>query len=186
MLPREIRLPYVFRPVLTHFIILYIVNSVNSYICELLLLNFNNKQYFSFTAEGTEITEFSTTHMMSTEEEFQNLTSTQPTPSTTSVPSKEGMPSDVPSSTLESEQMFPTTKGIRRIDETDMTTIPTSETPESVTDKKTNVTDWTSASRVPKITDVPEDMFTTVRLSTTGRPIFYPKRPVPGEGKRSF
>ncbi|GBL62057.1 hypothetical protein AVEN_204546-1 [Araneus ventricosus] len=43
--------------------------------------------------------------------------------------------------------------------------------------------DLVSRPREPKITEVPEDLFTSV-TKVTGKPVFFPSRPIPGEGKR--
>ncbi|GFT26951.1 uncharacterized protein NPIL_649091, partial [Nephila pilipes] len=43
--------------------------------------------------------------------------------------------------------------------------------------------DLVSRPREPKITEVPEDMFSSVAAAkSTAKPVFYPSRPIPGEG----
>ncbi|CAL1271354.1 unnamed protein product [Larinioides sclopetarius] len=43
--------------------------------------------------------------------------------------------------------------------------------------------DLVSRPREPKITEVPEDLFTSVTVpKVTGKPVFFPSRPIPGEG----
>lgn len=123
--------------------------------------------------------------MISTEEEFLNLTTIHPpftsTSTSFSVPAEEDLASKDIFSTTESEQLYPTTKGIRRIDDEEIVTIvPGLEGEESTTEGGTVMT--VTGPRVPKITEIPEDMFTTRPRSTTARP-FFPKRPIPGEGK---
>lgn len=122
--------------------------------------------------------------MISTEEEFLNLTTIQPpftsTSTSSSVPAEEDLASKDIFSTTESDQLYPTTKGIRRIDDDEIVTIVPGLEVEGSTTEGTVMT--VTGPRVPKITEVPEDMFTTKIRSTTGRP-FFPKRPIPGEGK---
>lgn len=121
--------------------------------------------------------------MISTEEEFLNLTTIHPpftsTSTSSSVPTEEDLGSKDIFSTTESEQLFPTTKGIRRIDDDEVVTIVPGLEIEKSTTEATVMT--VTGPRVPKITEIPEDMFTTRPRSTTARP-FFPKRPIPGEG----
>ena len=124
--------------------------------------------------------------MISTEEEFLNLTTTRQPPTTTSTSFSLSTEEDLKKTdftTMESEEMYPTTKGIRRIDEEEIVTIVPGLDIEESTTEGTLMT--ISGPRVPKITEIPEDMFTKPR-SSTAKPIFYPSRPIPGEGKFDF
>lgn len=128
--------------------------------------------------------------MITTEEEFLNLSTTHIPPTTLASTSAsifaadEHLTSagkDEKTSTLESETMYPTTKGVRRIDDKDLlTTIPSLDA-EISTSGTPSVTDLSSRPRIPKITEVPDEMFTTVITPkrTTIKPTF---RPIPGEG----
>lgn len=129
------------------------------------------------TAEGTEIPDSATTHMITTEEEFLNLTTLYTTPSTLTTASvsasaaDEDLTSGVDAetiSTTEQESLYPTTKGIRRIDDADLvSTLSTIDEMLSTEDE------------LAKTTEKPT---TTAPRITTRRPVFYPSRPIPGEG----